>query len=142
MRLTVPLPGTFELEHYFFLNLFLFVLFSSPLKGMIRREDVRQTEKDRVELSKCFRPSDIVLATIISLGDQSNYLLSTAGDSLGFFSFDRFVFNYNSGVILATNKFGYRLEPVSWNEMRCPKTGIKESRKTARIQEALIVMEK
>ena len=50
---------------------------------MIRREDVRQTEKDRVELSKCFRPSDIVLATIISLGDQSNYLLSTAGDSLG-----------------------------------------------------------
>ena len=51
---------------------------------MIRREDVRQTEKDRVELSKCFRPSDIVLATIISLGDQSNYLLSTAGDYLGF----------------------------------------------------------
>ena len=50
---------------------------------MIRREDVRQTEKDRVELSKCFRPSDIVLATIISLGDQSNYLLSTAGDALG-----------------------------------------------------------
>ena len=58
---------------------------------MIRREDVRQTEKDRVELSKCFRPSDIVLATIISLGDQSNYLLSTAGDSLGFFNFVRFV---------------------------------------------------
>ena len=58
---------------------------------MIRREDVRQTEKDRVELSKCFRPSDIVLATIISLGDQSNYLLSTAGDSLGFFCFDRFI---------------------------------------------------
>jgi exosome complex component CSL4 len=101
---------------------------SSPLKGMIRREDVRQTEKDRVELSKCFRPSDIVLATIISLGDQSNYLLSTAGDSLG--------------VILATNKYGYRLEPISWNEMRCPKTGVKESRKTARIQESLIEKEK
>ena len=58
-------------------------LFSSPLKGVIRREDVRQTEKDRVELSKCFRPSDIVMAKIISLGDQNNYLLSTAADELG-----------------------------------------------------------
>ena len=57
--------------------------FRSPLKGVIRREDVRQTEKDRVELSKCFRPSDIVMAKIISLGDQNNYLLSTAADELG-----------------------------------------------------------
>ena len=57
----------------------------SPLKGVIRREDVRQTEKDRVELSKCFRPSDIVMAKIISLGDQNNYLLSTAADELGLF---------------------------------------------------------
>ena len=52
---------------------------------MIRREDVRQTEKDRVELSKCFRPSDVVMAKIISLGDQNNYLLSTAADELGLF---------------------------------------------------------
>ena len=59
------------------------VIFRSPLKGVIRREDVRQTEKDRVELSKCFRPSDIVMAKIISLGDQNNYLLSTAADELG-----------------------------------------------------------
>ena len=34
-------------------------------------------------MSKCFRPSDIILAKIISLGDQNNYLLSTAGDELG-----------------------------------------------------------
>ena len=60
--------------------------FRSPLKGVIRREDVRQTEKDRVELSKCFRPGDIVLARIISLGDSNNYLLSTAGDELGMLS--------------------------------------------------------
>ena len=37
------------------------------------------------------------------------------------------------GVILATNKYGFRLEPVSWNEMRCPKTGVKEPRKTAKV---------
>ena len=42
------------------------------------------------------------------------------------------IFNF-SGVILATNKYGFRLEPVSWNEMRCPKTGVKEPRKTAKV---------
>ncbi|XP_041271285.1 exosome complex component CSL4 isoform X2 [Onychostruthus taczanowskii] len=61
---------------------------STPLKstfrGTIRREDIRATEKDKVEVYKSFRPSDIVLAKVISLGDaQSNYLLSTAENELG-----------------------------------------------------------
>lgn len=69
---------------------FLEIIFSAPLKGIIRREDVRQTEKDRVELSKCFRPNDIVFAKVLSLGDSQSYLLTTAGDELG--------------VVLATRK--------------------------------------
>ncbi|EOA98486.1 3'-5' exoribonuclease CSL4-like protein, partial [Anas platyrhynchos] len=50
-----------------------------------RREDIRATEKDKVEVYKSFRPGDIVLAKVISLGDaaQSNYLLSTAENELG-----------------------------------------------------------
>ncbi|KAL9846669.1 exosome complex component CSL4 isoform 1-T1 [Geothlypis trichas] len=61
---------------------------STPLKstfrGTIRKEDIRATEKDKVEVYKSFRPSDIVLAKVISLGDaQSNYLLSTAENELG-----------------------------------------------------------
>ncbi|XP_071604625.1 exosome complex component CSL4 isoform X3 [Heliangelus exortis] len=61
---------------------------STPLKssfrGTIRREDIRATEKDKVEVYKSFRPGDIVLAKVISLGDaQSNYLLSTAENELG-----------------------------------------------------------
>ena len=51
---------------------------------------MRQTEKDRVELSKCFRPNDIVFAKVLSLGDSQSYLLTTAGDELG--------------VVLATRK--------------------------------------
>ena len=66
------------------------IIFSAPLKGIIRREDVRQTEKDRLELSKCFRPNDIVFAKVLSLGDSQSYLLTTAGDELG--------------VVLATRK--------------------------------------
>ena len=96
----------------------------APLKGIIRREDVRQTEKDRVEMSKCFRPNDVVFAKVLSLGDSQNYLLTTAGDELG--------------VVLATSATGVRLEPISWNEMRCPKTGVKEPRKTARIRQEFL----
>ena len=104
----------------------IYNLIRAPLKGIIRREDVRQTEKDRVELSKCFRPTDVVFAKVLSLGDHQNYLLSTAGDELG--------------VVLATSAAGVRLEPTSWNEMRCPKTGVKESRKTARIRREFLEM--
>jgi exosome complex RNA-binding protein Csl4 len=38
-------------------------------------QDVRSTEVDRVEMSKCFRPGDIVRARIVSLGDSRQYYL-------------------------------------------------------------------
>lgn len=54
-----------------------------PFRGTIRKEDVRATEKDRVEIYKCFRPGDIVLAKVVSLGDARSYQLSTADNNLG-----------------------------------------------------------
>ncbi|XP_071419662.1 exosome complex component CSL4 isoform X2 [Pithys albifrons albifrons] len=98
---------------------------STPLKstfrGTIRREDIRATEKDKVEVYKSFRPSDIVLAKVISLGDaQSNYLLSTAENELG--------------VVVARSEAGVQMVPISWCEMQCPRTHTKEFRKVARVQ--------
>ncbi|XP_067858124.1 exosome complex component CSL4 isoform X1 [Heptranchias perlo] len=98
---------------------------STPLKGAfrgtIRREDIRATEKDKVEVYKCFRPGDIVLSKVISLGDaQSNYLLTTAENELG--------------VVVAHSEAGAQMVPVSWCEMQCPKTHGKEFRKVARVQ--------
>ncbi|XP_052384084.1 exosome complex component CSL4 isoform X2 [Oncorhynchus keta] len=77
---------------------------STPLKdrfrGTIRKEDVRATEKDRVETYKSFRPGDIVLAKVISLGDvQSNYLLTTAENELG--------------VVVAHSEAGAQMVPIS-----------------------------
>lgn len=51
-------------------------------KGTIRKEDVRATEKDKVEMYKSFRPGDIVLARVLTLHTQT-YLLSTAKNELG-----------------------------------------------------------
>ncbi|XP_054840192.1 exosome complex component CSL4 isoform X2 [Eublepharis macularius] len=93
----------------------------SPFRGTIRREDIRATEKDKVEVYKSFRPGDIVLAKVISLGDvQSNYLLTTAENELG--------------VVVAHSEADVRMVPISWCEMQCPSTHAKELRKVARVQ--------
>jgi exosome complex component CSL4 len=33
---------------------------------MVRKEDVRATEKDKVEMIKCFRPGDVILGRVVS----------------------------------------------------------------------------
>ena len=54
-----------------------------PLKAVIRREDIRETEVDKVVVSEFFQAFDIVRASVISLGDSKYYFLSTAKDGLG-----------------------------------------------------------
>ncbi|CAD6444071.1 4d655f6f-691f-4531-b4cd-b32a3113e6e6 [Sclerotinia trifoliorum] len=87
-------------------------------QGLIRVQDVRATEKDKVKIFESFRPGDIVRAVVISLGDQSNYYLSTARNELG--------------VIMATSEAGNAMYPVSWKEYKDPETGASESRKVAK----------
>lgn len=54
----------------------------------------------------------------ISLGDQSNYYLSTARNELG--------------VVMATSEKGNAMYPVSWREFRDPVSGEMEVRKVAK----------
>jgi len=96
------------------------VVLSEPFRGMIRKEDVRATEKDRVEMYRSFRPGDISLARVISLGDAMvGYLLTTAENELG--------------VVIARSEAGAAMVPVSWTEMQCPITCSKEGRKVAKV---------
>ncbi|KAK5580697.1 hypothetical protein RB653_000721 [Dictyostelium firmibasis] len=89
--------------------------------GVIRIQDVRATEIDKVEIYKSFRPGDIVLAQIISLGDSRSYYLSTAKNELG--------------VVFAQSVAGSTMIPISWNTMQCPKTKTKEFRKVAKMDQ-------
>ncbi|OCH95772.1 hypothetical protein OBBRIDRAFT_809622 [Obba rivulosa] len=86
--------------------------------GVIRVQDVRATEKDKVKIADCFRGGDVVKGLVISLGDARSYYVTTARNDLG--------------VIFATSEAGATMEPVSWQEMRCPKTGKIEKRKCAK----------
>jgi exosome complex component CSL4 len=70
-------------------------------KGIIRREDIRLSDIDSVVVHECFRPGDIVIAAVISLGDSRQYYLSTADADLGV----RFAKSQNSDKLLV---------PVSW----------------------------
>ncbi|KOS19401.1 Exosome complex component CSL4 [Escovopsis weberi] len=87
-------------------------------QGVIRVQDVRATEKDKVKMHESFRPGDIVRAQVISLGDQANYYLSTASNELG--------------VIMATSDAGNDMMPISWKEFKDPETNLSELRKVAK----------
>ncbi|XP_065295831.1 exosome complex component CSL4 isoform X1 [Dermacentor albipictus] len=93
-----------------------------PFRGIIRKEDVREFEKDTVEMHKCFRTGDIVLARVISLGDALSYYLSTAENKLG--------------VVVALGPLGVPMVPVSWTAMQCPVSSVKELRKVAKLAPA------
>eukprot|EP00903_Cladosiphon_okamuranus_P009513 g9063.t3 len=89
-----------------------------PHRGIVRKEDVRATEVDKVEIVKSLRPGDIVRARVISLGDSTQYFLSTAENELG--------------VRWAKSVAGSIMIPISWQEMQCPTTKEKEPRKCAK----------
>ncbi|KAG9314469.1 hypothetical protein JVU11DRAFT_5266 [Chiua virens] len=86
--------------------------------GVIRTQDIRATEKDKVKIADCFRGGDVVKGLVISLGDARSYYITTARNDLG--------------VIFATSEAGVTMDPVSWQEMRCPSTGKLEKRKCAK----------
>lgn len=37
-----------------------------PYKGILKKEDIKPTDRDRIDPYKCFRPGDIVLARVVS----------------------------------------------------------------------------
>lgn len=90
-----------------------------PFRGIIRKEDVREFEKDKVEMHKSFQTGDIVLARVISIGDALSYFLSTAENKLG--------------VVVALSPLGLPMIPVSWAVMQCPVSSVREFRKVARV---------
>lgn len=87
--------------------------------GVIRAQDVRQVDKDKVKIWTCFRPGDIVRAEVISFPTGSTgYLLAT--------------FRNDLGVVFAQNtRTGNLMKALSWEEMIDEETGEKEPRKVA-----------
>ncbi|CAI5536841.1 unnamed protein product [Closterium sp. Naga37s-1] len=92
---------------------------TDKFSGIVRQQDVRATEIDKVDLLASYRPGDLIRAQVLSLGDSRAYFLSTAKNDLG--------------VILAKGVAGVPMMPISWQEMRCPITDQVENRKVAKV---------
>ena len=86
--------------------------------GLIRREVVRPTGMESIEVYRSFRPGDIVIARVLSLGDARAYYLSSSEAELG--------------VVLARSSEGAVMTPISHCEMECPLTKARENRKVAK----------
>ncbi|PWN46936.1 hypothetical protein IE53DRAFT_293056, partial [Violaceomyces palustris] len=105
----------------------------TDFQGIVRSQDVRNTEKDKVRMADCFRPGDIVRATVISLGDARSYYLSTASNHLGVIyatSSSSSSANANAGP--GWDSVGEPMKPISWIEMIDPSNGRIEKRKCAK----------
>lgn len=112
-------------------------------QGVVRSQDVRSTEKDKVKLADCFRPGDVVRATVISLGDARSYYLSTAGNELGVIyatcatSASAGAGGEEGASVVGVGGAGWNVSgnpmvPISWNQMIDPVTGVVENRKCAK----------
>lgn len=88
-------------------------------RGVIRSQDVRATERDSVKMVESYKPGDIVRAQVLSLGDGTNYYLTTAKNELGVV-FARAA-NGDAGLMYA----------IDWQTMAYPTTGATERRKCA-----------
>ena len=74
---------------------------ASGFQGIVRQQDVRATEIDKVDMYESFLPADVIRAKVLSLGDQRSYYLTTARNELG--------------VVQAKSPFtGEPMVPVSW----------------------------
>ena len=69
-----------------------------------RVQDIRATEVDKAEVSTSLCPGDIIRARVISLGDSTQYFLSTAENELG--------------VRWAKSAAGAIMIPISWQVRR------------------------
>ncbi|XP_059048457.1 exosome complex component CSL4 [Achroia grisella] len=93
-----------------------------PYRGILKKEDIKATDKDRIDPYKCYRPGDIILARVLPMTEIHWYHLSTSENELG--------------VVIAAaegSPQGVTMVPISWSEMQCPKTLVKEPRKVARV---------
>ena len=90
-----------------------------PFNGVLRKENVRETEVDSVIIADTCRPGDIVKAVVLSMGDTHSYVCGTARIDLG--------------VIYARDEVsGKMLVPASYDEMVNIDNGRTEKRKVAK----------
>lgn len=115
-----------------------------PLRAQLAKENVTDTNKDCVDMYKSFRPGDIILAKIVSKYQchwinyfilqlvSCHVLLYTQLPITSYQSYELTTAEPELGVVIAKASeapAGVNMIPLSWSEMQCPVTLVKEYRK-------------
>ena len=118
----------------------------ADLFGVIRKEDIRIHDTDKLKVEECYKPGDVVLAKVLFVHNAATNMpapkyslrLSTAGEWFGCVlgksrAPGRLLHltgskrkQKGSGTTKIT------LLPLNWEEMRCDRTAIVEKRKVAK----------
>mmetsp|Transcript_40236 Transcript_40236/g.84502 ORF Transcript_40236/g.84502 Transcript_40236/m.84502 type:complete len:267 (+) Transcript_40236:183-983(+) len=89
-----------------------------PFAGTLRQNELRPNSSLEIRIEDCVRPGDVVVARVRADGER-DFVLSTA--------------EAECGVIRALcESSGCEMMAVSWKEMQCPVTGVREGRKVAK----------
>lgn len=89
-----------------------------PFSGILRQQDLRPKSSLEIRIDDCYQPGDVILARIHASGER-DFILTTAETELG--------------VIQAIcERSGVSMLPISWKEMQCPLSMVKERRKVAK----------
>uniref|UniRef100_A0A915EDZ3 Uncharacterized protein n=1 Tax=Ditylenchus dipsaci TaxID=166011 RepID=A0A915EDZ3_9BILA len=97
-------------------------LLGHEFNSTLRKEDVRDREKDKVEIYKFVQPGDIILARVLGYGDSQTFLgvfLSIAEEELG--------------AISGRGQNGERLVPLTATVMKSISSEYRENRKVAMV---------
>ncbi len=91
---------------------------AEPFSGILRQQDLRPKSSLEIRIDECYHPGDVILARIHANGER-DFILTTAESELG--------------VIQAIcERSGVPMTPISWKEMQCPLSKVKEGRKVAK----------
>jgi len=96
----------------------------SSFSAIVRQQDVRKTEIDKVVMFESFVPGDVARCRVLSLGDGRSLVLTTNENALG-------VVRAKCSKCATTHS----LVAMNWQEMMCQKTERREKRKVAKIDE-------
>lgn len=89
-----------------------------PFSGTLRQNEIRPNSSLEVRIEDCIRPGDVILARVHANGER-DFILTTAEAELG--------------VIQAVcESSGCEMQAISWKEMQCPVSKVKEGRKVAK----------
>lgn len=89
-----------------------------PFSGTLRQNEIRPNSSLEIRIEECVRPGDVLLARIHANGEK-DYILTTAEGELGV-------------VQAICEGSGYEMVAISWKEMQCPVTKVREGRKVAK----------